>query len=457
MDEPRFEQLETLLRRRGAIPASEIARELGISQPGVSRLVTAAGERIVRIGKARASHYALAHPVARAGSRWPLYRIDAQARASRLGELQALHNDEFLFDAARPLPAFLHGDFPGGLFPGLPWFLDDQRPQGFLGRAFGRRIAADIGAREDIVLWRSDDIVLGLLRHGEDQPGDLVLGEASLQRALGEIHEPHTTFTARQRAKVYPQLADIALRGEIVGSSAGGEQPKFTTILQSDDGYKPVIVKFSDRTTTKAGRRWADLLICEHLAAGTLREHGLSAAANDIVEADSRIFLESTRFDRTPSLGRRGFVSLAALDAGYYGHGRIDWWRFAPELARDGWLSGSDATQLRRLGWFGTLIANNDMHLGNVALQLTDARPLPLVPAYDMLPMTFRPMTSGEVVEREYAVSPPLPEQREDWLAAAAAAQTFWRLAAADKRISAAFRAIARDALAKLERAIARA
>ncbi|MBN8886929.1 MAG: type II toxin-antitoxin system HipA family toxin YjjJ [Rudaea sp.] len=457
MDESRFEQLETLLRRRGIVTAAEIARELDVSQAGVSRLVAAAGERIVRIGKARASRYALAHPIARAGSRWPLYRIEARARPEKLGELQALHNDAFLFEPARPLPAFLEGDFGSGLFPGLPWFLDDQRPQGFLGRAFGRRIAADIGARDDIVLWHSDDIVLGLLRHGEDQAGDLVLGEATLQRALRDIQEPRAVFPARQRAKAYPQLADIALRGESIGSSAGGEQPKFTATLRSDDGYKPVIVKFSDRVTTRAGRRWADLLICEHLAGETLREHGLPAAISDIVEADGRVFLESTRFDRTPELGRRGFVSFAALDAGYYGHGRIDWWRFASELARDGWLNADDAMLLRRLSWFGELIANSDMHLGNAALQLVDARPLPLAPAYDMLPMTFRPLPSGEVVEREYVVVQPLPEHREDWRIAAEAALAFWRDVADETRISAGFRSIARDASAKLKATAARA
>ena len=88
------------------------------------------------------------------------------------------------------LPALLHGEFSDGLFPGLPWFLDDQHPQGFFGRAFARRVAADIGAPPDLLRWRADDIVLALLRHGDDLPGDLILGEAALAMAMDAMLHP---------------------------------------------------------------------------------------------------------------------------------------------------------------------------------------------------------------------------------------------------------------------------
>lgn len=456
MDEARWNQLEALLRRGGVSPAARIAADLDISQPTVSRLLAQAGNRIVRIGRARAARYALAHDVARMGSHWPLYRIDVDARSERIGELHALHGDSFYFASAGDRPALTHGDFATGLYPGLPWFLDEQRPQGFLGRAFARRIAADIGAREDIALWRSDDVVLALLRHGDDQPGDLVLGEKSLQRALRQIFEPADTILVGEREARYPQLAAASLRGEEVGSSAGGEQPKFAITLRTDEGLVPVIVKFSDRVSTPAGRRWADLLIAEHLACAALREQDMPAADSAIIEADGRVFLQSTRFDRTHALGRRGLVSLAALDAAYYGHGRIDWHLFAPQLERDGWLDADAARRLRLVGWYGALIANSDMHLGNASVRLRDQRPLPLAPAYDMLPMRFRPQTSGEVVAQRYEVALPLPEQESDWRAAAHTALTFWQRVVDDARISAAFRAIAGDAVMQLARARAR-
>lgn len=456
MDEARWTRLERFLTRNGLVRAADIARELGVNQSTVSRLVADAGARIVRIGRARAARYALARDIARAGSRWPLYRINPEGRAERLGELHALSGESFWFESSGPRPAFLHGDFADGIFPGVPWFLDDQRPQGFLGRAFGRRVAADINANADILLWNVDDIVLALLRHGDDALGDLVLGEASLQHALQRILEPADGIRSDERANEYPHRAEAALRGENFGSSAGGEQPKFALALLDGEAVRPVIVKFSERTETPAARRWADLLIAEHLAGVTLQEFGLAAAESEIFEAGGRTFLQSMRFDRTPARGRTGFVSLAALDAAYYGHGRIDWWRFAPELERDGWIDAESARRLRLYSGFGTLISNTDMHLANAALQLTDERPLRLLPAYDMLPMHFRPAASGEVVERHYEVRLPTPEHRDDWHEAARIALRFWERTVDDPRISAGFQALAGEARAALNQAVRR-
>lgn len=449
-------RIEELLRRDGPSTASDLGRALDVSQPTVSRALTQMGGRIVRIGRARASRYALARDIARAGSSWPLYRIDAGGQGERLGELRALHGGGFHFEAERALPAFVHGNFADGLFPSLPWFLDDQRPQGFLGRAFARRVAADIGANPDLLRWQGDDIVLALLRHGDDQPGDLVLGEDALQRALQHILEPSDVIPATRRRSDYPMLAEAAIRGENIGSSAGGEQPKFTAIIEDDDqsNYRPVIVKFTERAGTPAAQRWADLLRCEHIAGQVLREGGQAAAQSVILESEGRVFLESTRFDRTPVLGRHGFVSLAALDAAFYGHGRIDWWRFAVQLQRDGWMTKEDARRLQILGWFGALIGNTDMHLGNAGLELIDDWPLALVPAYDMLPMAFRPASTGEIVERQYVVTLPTPEYRDAWRIAAPMALDFWQQVTDATSISPSFRALADGARAALGRGI---
>lgn len=456
MEPGRDAQVEVFLRQGGARTNAEIGQAIGASQPTVSRALAGLGDRVIRLGRGRASRYALVREVARAGHAWPLYRVDAQGRAAHLGTLSALFRDGFHFAASRPLPAFTREEFRDGLFPELPWFLDDQRPQGFLGRAFAQRIAADIGAPEDLQRWQSDDVVLALLTHGHDLPGDLVLGDAALQRALQQMLGFDHALPASERQVRYPERAEAALRGEDVGSSAGGEQPKFLATLREPAGVREVIVKFSDRRGTPAGQRWSDLLQCECIAANVLRAHGQAAARTDALEADGRVFLESTRFDRTADGGRHGFVTLAALDAAFHGHARIDWWRYADQLQGEGWIDADSAHRLRVLGWFGSLIGNSDMHLGNAGLILTDTRPLTLAPAYDMLPMMFRPASTGELVDREFKIVLPTPEQQADWREAAVAAEAFWAQVAVAEVVSEGFRAIAQDALAMVTRAMGR-
>ena len=93
---------------------------------------------------------------------------------------------------------------------------------------------------------------------------------------------------------------------------------------------------------------------------------------------------------------------------------------------------------MRRLWWFGRLIANTDMHAGNLSFVPNDT--LALAPAYDMLPMLYAPLPGGELPTRSFEPALPLPPQRAVWLLACAAALGFWDRAATDARISAAFR-----------------
>lgn len=451
------QRLAHLLRAaRAPCRAADLAAALGVSQPTLSRAVARAGDRIVRVGRARATRYLPTRDIALAGDRWPLYRIDGAGRAARVGDLRALYNGGFALEADGPCPALRHGDFADGIYPGLPWFLDDQRPQGYLGRALARRIAGDLGANEDIRHWSTDDVVRAWLLHGADHVGDLVLGERHLRRALAALADPPDVVPSRARARRYPGLALAALRGELPGSSVAGEQPKFSATVRERGGDRAVLVKFSEGSRSSAAQRWADLLECEHLAGSALLAGGIAAAQSALLRGGGRTFLESTRFDRTPTGGRRGFVSLAALDGAYYGHGRIEWWRFANELERDGWIGADDARHLRIRGWFGELIANTDMHLGNAGLVLTDERPLALAPSYDMLPMRFAPAANGELVDRELPPMPPHPEARADWAVAAELAVDFWTRVSIARSISRGFRAIASRSRAAIERAQAR-
>lgn len=452
------EAAETLLRR-GPLTAAELAAAMGLSQPTVSRALAGLGTRLVRIGRARSARYALSRPLGRAGSDWPLHRITPDGQPDLLGRLHVVHGGWFL-QSERPLPLYQHGEFSDGLYPDLPWFLDDLRPQGFLGRAFAHRHAAELEAPADVLLWQPEDVVTALLRRGSDLPGDLVLGEHALEQALLDtlLDNLDTLIAPGERGHAYPQRARLAEAGEAPGSSAGGEQPKFTAELELPTGERQsVIVKFARHDPDNAtARRWVNLLACEHLAGQVLSERGIEAAATELIDSDGWRFLQSTRFDRTAQRGRRGMVSLLALDSAYAGSDPGNWPAAAAALQREGLIGDDDAERIRRLHLFGRFIGNTDMHFGNLSFHCQpDRLRVALAPVYDMLPMHYRPGAGGAVHERPYRLPVPVGAM-DSWRWAGEAALALWQRAAQDERIGPAFRAVAADNARGIEQLLQR-
>jgi hypothetical protein len=405
-------------------------------------MVRAAGERVARIGAARATRYAARRPIAGVGSQWPLYRIGADGRASHLGNLAALARGEFTLTDPGSAPAWL--DTPT-VYPDLPWFLYDARPSGFLGRAFAHQIADALTLPRDLTRWTADHTIQAWVHHGGDLVGNLVVGDAMLQRILDAGGSDAGETPVDDRANRYAALAERTMSGEAPGSSPGGEQPKFAARVRMPDGaIRGVLVKFSEATASPAKRRWCDLLVCEHLALDVLRAAGVPAATSELVVAGERLCLEVTRFDRVGARGRRGVVSLMALDL-QFGGALDDWPRAAVRLAGAAWIAADTIEHVRALWWFGKLIANTDMHFENLSFFLDDARPLVPAPAYDMLPMLYRPAANGEVVPRVFAPAAPLPADQAAFAAAAPWALAFWDRVAADPRISLPFRRLAQD------------
>ncbi|MEI6351317.1 MAG: type II toxin-antitoxin system HipA family toxin YjjJ [Verrucomicrobiota bacterium] len=441
---PHYEPLlEFEFRRRGALSAAEIAAALKISQPTASRLLSRVGRQIVRLGRGKLTSYAMARNIPPLGNAWPLYEIDAAGKPHRVGLLNALQPKLWALQQENPWETLRGNAFPLGLYPDFPWFLDDLRPQGFLGRAFAKSYGPALGLSPDPRLWNADQVAASLIRHGHDLPGSFVIGEAMLAIAQERMFDDRGMVPARSRAMHYPALADAALANEWPGSSAGGEQPKFTARIKDDNGsVRHVIVKFSGRLDRPEGRRWADLLIAEHLAATLLNQNGIPAACTKLVESDGRFFLESERFDRIESIGRCGLVSLLALDAAYFCEPYTPWTAAAGRLREEGWITEEDAARLTLLWWFGELIANADMHFGNVSLFLTPHRPLALAPVYDMLPMAYRPGSEGQLPEKPFSPPPPPPEAMPFWTAAVALAEQFWARLSQEPRVSAEFKSI---------------
>lgn len=412
----------------GPRTASELQATLGISQPSLSRLLATRPTEVCRLGRARATRYAWRREIGGLASCQPLYRVTHAGQITRIGTLQVLQGGYWFDDIEQPAAS--------QWFDGLPWFLADMRPQGFLGQRFVRQLAG-MGLPENLSDWQDDHALVALACRGEDTLGNLILGDVSLTRWQETTGVDAIALT--DRAVQYPRLAQAALAGDATGSSAGGEQPKFTAFA----GEQAVIVKFSESISSAAGRRWADLLIAEHHALAVIAEAGQPAAQTDIIEADGRVFLEVQRFDRSGLRGRSGLISLGAIDDEFVGR-RQSWLDTAQALMQQRRLSPQS---LARVAWqqaFAILIGNTDRHFGNLSVRYEGRWPAEVAPAYDMLPMLDAPVR-GELPERVFA--PVLPLMCGETIArdAAEAAALLWRRVAEDARVSAAYRACAAE------------
>jgi hypothetical protein len=224
-----------------------------------------------------------------------------------------------------------------------------------------------------------------------------------------------------------------------VGSSVAGEFPKFTAYRQIQNRLSQVIVKFSGSDGSPGSVRWSDLLVCEHLALSVIGEHlGVPAAASTIYQFGGRTFLEVERFDRVGAQGRLPVCSWAALNAALVGKLGAPWPQAVQDLVTAKLLPSASFEQLQRLWQFGKLIADTDMHDGNLAF----TPGLQLAPAYDMLPMAYAPVRGVEIQAQKFTLLRPLPSEQAAWTIAAQAAAIFWNRAAQDPRISDGFRTI---------------
>jgi len=429
----------------GVKTANQLVTMLGVSQPSISRAIRSLGSEVLILGKGRATQYARSRIVRGTTCIFPLFRIDQSGDAHLIGKLHTLMAGQYWWQSEESSNG-------SRLYDYLPWFIQDMRPDGFLGRAFASKEGADLGLPEKLKDWKDDDVLIALSRRGENHVGNLVIGEESIQRYLKSAQYEFRGIAENDRLRIYPTLAEKALKGEPAGSSAGGEQQKFTATIQEGGELRHVLVKFSSPLNTSEGRRWADLLICEQRALEIIDETEIAASQSRTLETGNRLFLEVDRFDRIGRLGRSSIFSLSAIDSEYTGIGD-DWAKCALALLKEGLISKEDSYKIRWLKAFGNLIGNTDMHLGNLSLIRAASRFYTLAPAYDMLPMLYRPV-SGDTPGREFAPKGPTTDIADVWKSALKSAIDFWDITSGEKGLSGDFSAICRDnleALLKLE------
>jgi len=441
------------IRARGPVSATELAAVLRVNRTTIARTLPDFGDELVTLGATRSTRYLLRREIRHIGNRWPVYQIDADGHPQEWAELEALHPHAWRITWANSAPAWAeHFLEETGLWSGFPFFLGDMRPQGFLGGIIARQISGNLQLPEDPRQWSDEDTLIYLHGVGEDAPGNLVVGNDCLRRALRRQNDrfQDRVIDESDRTDLYPQLA-LHANQTLLGSSAGGDQPKFLAALRTGtDSFQPVIVKFTAPQDQPTGRRWADLLLGEFHAHEILAQNRLALAGALILDAEGRRFLEVPRFDRMAAGGRRGVVSLEALHAAAVGTNSRNWPDAAAQLQRLGLIDEETLSTIQRLYLFGELIGNTDMHFGNLSFFLDDTLPLQPTPSYDMLPMLWAPGSQGELIERDFRPLPPLPSMTEQWREAADWAESFWGRLIADDRLSNGFRPSAESALTQI-------
>ncbi|WP_174994803.1 HipA domain-containing protein [Pandoraea anhela] len=405
----RIEEIRRLLRL-GPRNAQELMADLSISQPTLSRTIREAPELFTsfRISGDRTPKYgALRQLPGGLSPRQTVYRISTD------GAIAPCARVEFMTGGATLELA----DSRNTLYEGLPPHMTFATPSGFLGRQVARAVALEMQFPESLRDWSDDHRVAYLFTRGLNLPGDLVYGDASLEREMA--FRRLQPIPSAQKLDHYQDMAN-QLKDASYGSSAGGEQPKFLSLTE-DVGH--VIVKFAKR-----GSRMADLLSLEHLALQSLSIATVSSASTSLLATDSYTFLEVQRFDRIGRFGRIGMLSAGAIDDEYFGK-RNTWSEFATRCEQARYLSASEAEKIHVMAAFSELIGNGDRHFENISLLLNERGGFDRVaPAYDILPMNYAPVGAG--IDPD--LSPITPKigtigaKPNVWGRAYPAAKTFW-------------------------------
>jgi len=402
-----------------------------------------------------------------------VYQIDTEGKAQYIGELRALLALHWDFQAHHFPKIMLKGNGRDGFYEdSYPWFLQDCKPEGYLGREFARQNTwMNIGGNPND--WSDLMTMQFLSEAGWNLPGNFLIGETArhifkvVSRDVSIINENYpnplypiqaTDLLTRDSAHKPPpppqgsreELMNIIIQmahskpGE---SSAGGEQPKFATAVLDPETKKPkhVIVKFSGQMDdlNPVSQRWSDLLHAEHTANEVLRKHGYSTAKTQVYHnIQGRTFLESERFDRIGRIGRIGLVSLNSLYTAHCDEEVETWGEAAINLHTAGLISAEDKDTIIDFYAFGMLIANDDMHFRNLRffLPTIEGEQFRLAPLYDMLPMHFRALPSGDVVNSGYYLPPPRPWEKKARSHMFLKAEEYWKQVAQNQLIPLEFR-----------------
>jgi hypothetical protein len=401
------------------------------------------------VGRGKNTRYSLPQPTITGAAQWPLFWVADDGVVTEFALASHLQPDVL----------HLYGSGAGlGInvttARDLPWFMMPLKLRGFLGRASRSRLGAvttDWDAQPE--RWSLAQQLFAAQSATLDHAGAILLGEAAVQAWQAQPSTPQLD-DADTLAMRYDGLADEATQGRVAGSSADGEQPKFSTRLIDRGGtVREVLVKFSPPRGTPFGERWNDLLHAEAIAAEVLREHGFATPDSRIVMSSKRTYFESTRIDRVSGLqaasaGRRHLLPLASVHAAFVAGAPQSWPNTIARLVAQKRIATDALATTQTLYAFGQLIGNTDMHFGNLGVIVDSPNAISkgrmtLAPCYDMLPMRFSPGPHSDIEftafsnELSAALPPPITHT------ARILAEDFWQRVSQESAVSEAWRRFA--------------
>jgi len=277
----------------------------------------------------------------------------------------------------------------------LPWFLMHLRPEGFLGRIYAKHMHDRFGFEKNPDAWHGREIFCSSL-YMTHPLGAVTVGDMSADSECRSILASPDRATENESYLDFLDSSSFdVVRTFPLGSSAGGEQPKFLATLQEKNNPSECIVKFSPPLGTPFGDRWHDLLIAEYVALESLGEYGYASAQSYIETTIERSYLVCKRFDWLPNEGKRHFISVGAIHRGLVEKPWSHWVATCEELRSHNRVSNETVMQVQDIFDYGRLIGNTDMHAGNLSFYISpdslNRGIFTLAPVYDMLPMCWQP------------------------------------------------------------------
>ena len=206
--------------------SKELQSATGLSQVAVSRQLRRMGDAIIKLKLGRSPLYAMTRNAFGGDDKLPLFMVDAHGNSTAVARIRPLAHGGFFVEQEIGLPSVLLGHRKNGLYDDLPYFLDDLRPQGFLGRHIAEEMASQSeDFPSDPRRWNTNHVGRYLTSNGDDLPGSFKFGQ---QAHLRVRRKP--TITSQND---YPDLADSVIMALSLGRQRVANNqnlPRFVTI-----------------------------------------------------------------------------------------------------------------------------------------------------------------------------------------------------------------------------------